>query len=88
MEIVPWAVVESVALLAAIPLVPYGWAHTSPPVVAGPPRDSPRTPTVAVRACFACQSNGTVPPWYSNIAPTLFASWQPCLARVVVDTGR
>jgi len=75
-----------IAVLAAgfllIQLVPYGRAHTNPPVVAEPNWDSPQTRELAQRACFDCHSNETVWPWYSNIAPI---SW---LLQDHVDEGR
>ena len=52
-----------------IQLVPYGRNHTNPPVIQEPNWDSPETRALAERACFACHSNETVWPWYSNIAP-------------------
>lgn len=55
-----------------IQLVPYGRNHTNPPVLQEPNWDSPETRALAERACFACHSNETVWPWYSNIAPV---SW-------------
>ena len=66
----------------AIQLVPYGRAHTSPPVLSEPVWDSPATRAYAVTACFDCHSNETKWPWYSNIAP---ASW---LIQHDVDEGR
>ena len=64
-------VLAGLAVLAfgVIQLVPYGRAHANPPVRAEPAWDSPRTRELAVRACFACHSNETTWPWYSNIAP-------------------
>lgn len=55
-----------------IQLVPYGRNHINPLVVSEPKWDSPRTQSLAQRACFDCHSNETVWPWYSNIAPV---SW-------------
>ena len=63
------AILAVVALALLIQLVPYGRAHTNPPVVAEPNWDSPQTRELAVRACFDCHSNETTWPWYSNIAP-------------------
>jgi mono/diheme cytochrome c family protein len=71
-----------VALVVLIQAVPYGRAHTNPPVVAEPAWDSPRTRELAVRACFDCHSHETRWPWYTNIAPF---SW---LAQRDVDEGR
>jgi hypothetical protein len=56
-------------LVAAMQLVPYGRAHTNPPVVQEPAWDSPRTRELAVRACFDCHSNETKWPWYAHVAP-------------------
>jgi hypothetical protein len=50
-------------------LVPYGRAHTNPPVIQEPAWDSPATRELAVRACFDCHSNQTTWPWYSRVAP-------------------
>lgn len=65
-----------------IQLVPYGRAHTNPPVLNEAPWDSPQTRTLAERACFDCHSNETEWPWYTNVAP---ASW---LIQRDVDEGR
>lgn len=58
-----------VGLVALMQLVPYGRAHSNPPVVAEPAWDSPRTRELAKRACFDCHSNETTWPWYANVAP-------------------
>lgn len=50
-------------------LIPYGRAHTNPPIVAEPKWDSPATRALAKRACFDCHSNETTWPWYSHVAP-------------------
>jgi hypothetical protein len=71
-----------VAVLLLIQLVPYGRAHTNPPVTGEPAWDSPRTRELAARACFDCHSNETRWPWYSHVAP---ASW---LVQRDVDEGR
>lgn len=71
-----------VGLLVVIQFVPYGRAHTNPPVVQEPMWGSPQTRELARRACFDCHSNETVWPWYSNIAPV---SW---LIQHDVDEGR
>ena len=55
--------------LLAVQLVPYGWRHTNPPVVAEPPWDSDRTRELFHRTCGDCHSNRTVWPWYSRVAP-------------------
>jgi hypothetical protein len=71
-----------IALLALAQAVPYGRAHTNPPVTKEPSWDSPRTRELASRACFDCHSNETRWRWYSNVAPV---SW---LVQRDVDGGR
>jgi mono/diheme cytochrome c family protein len=71
-----------VVLFEAIQLVPYGRAHSNPPVKAEPQWNSPRTQELFYRTCGDCHSNKTVWPWYSNVAPT---SW---LVQRDVDKGR
>ena len=61
--------IAAAALFIAIQFVPYGRAHTNPPVVQEAKWDSPQTRELAARACFNCHSNQTEWPWYSNIAP-------------------
>jgi hypothetical protein len=73
------------AFLAAaitIQFVPYGREHVNPTVTLEPRWDSPRTRELATRACFACHSNETQWPWYSNVAPL---SWR---IQNHVDEGR
>jgi len=71
-----------VGLVGVIQLVPYGRAHTNPPVVQEPAWDSPHTRDLAKRACFDCHSNETEWPWYSSVAPI---SW---VLQRDVDAGR
>ena len=71
-----------VALFLIAQVIPYGRAHTNPPVVAEPAWDSPATRALAKRACFDCHSNETTWPWYSHVAPT---SW---FLQSHVDEGR
>ena len=59
-------------LLVAIQLIPYGWNHTNPAVVAEPKWDTPRTRELFYRACADCHSNVTKWPLYSRVAPV---SW-------------
>lgn len=66
----------------AIQVLPYGRQHTNSRVLAEPNWDTPRTRTLAARACFDCHSNETVWPWYAYVAPI---SW---LVRHDVDQGR
>ncbi|WP_457599184.1 heme-binding domain-containing protein [Hydrogenimonas sp.] len=65
-------VLGGVLALLLIQLVPYGWDHTNPPVVAEPQWDTPKTRELFMRACGDCHSNETKWPWYSRIAPV---SW-------------
>lgn len=69
-------------LFVLIQLVPYGRAHTNPPVVQEPEWDRPATRALAMRACFDCHSNETHWPWYSHVAPM---SW---LVQWDVEEGR
>ncbi len=71
-----------IAAFVLIQLVPYGRAHTDPPVTASPQWANATTEALFVRACADCHSNNTVWPWYSNIAPV---SW---LVQRHVDEGR
>lgn len=66
----------------AIQLVPYGRAHTNPPVTGEPAWDAPATRVLAKQACFDCHSNETEWPAYASIAPV---SW---LVQHDVDEGR
>ena len=67
-----FGLVGTIAFVAVIQLVPYGRAHSNPPVVSEPAWDSPRTRELAQRACFDCHSNETKWPLYARIAP---GSW-------------
>ncbi|HEX5062338.1 MAG TPA: heme-binding domain-containing protein [Kofleriaceae bacterium] len=58
-----------VGFVGVLQLVPYGRAHSNPPVVQEPRWDQPRTRELAKRACFDCHSNETRWPWYSHLAP-------------------
>lgn len=60
----------------AIQLVPYGWSHTNPSVVAEPRWDSPRTRELFFRACADCHSNETKWPLYSRVAPVSWLVWK------------
>jgi cytochrome c551/c552 len=71
-----------VAILLLIQVVPFGHEHSDPAVQAEPAWDSPTTRALAQRACFACHSNQTTWPWYSNVAPV---SW---LVQRDVNDGR
>lgn len=65
-----------------IQLIPYGRAHTNPPVVREPQWQDVTTKDLVTRACYDCHSNESVWPWYSNVAPV---SW---LIQRDVDEGR
>jgi len=72
----------TLGLFVVIQLVPYGRAHTNPPVVQEPAWDSPNTRALVKGACFDCHSNETEWPKYASVAPV---SW---LVQRDVDTGR
>jgi hypothetical protein len=82
MHLARWIGIAVVVVFLGIQLVPYGRAHTNPPVRQEPPWDSPQTRELTVRACYDCHSNETTWPWYSYVAPT---SW---LIQRDVDQGR
>ena len=63
-------------------LVPYGRAHSNPPVVQEPAWDSAQTRTLFDRACNDCHSNQTDWSRYGDVAPL---SW---LTQWSVDEGR
>ena len=66
----------------AIQLVPYGKDHANPRTVKEIRWNAPATRVLAQDACFACHSNLTEWPWYTNIAPV---SW---LTTRDVEEGR
>ena len=66
----------------AIQLVPYGKDHDNPRTVQEVKWSSPETRALASDACFACHSNLTPWPWYTNVAPI---SW---LTTRDVEDGR
>lgn len=71
-----------VAAAVVAQLVPYGWAHSNPPVVANAPWPDPETEALGRAACYSCHSNETDWPFYSYVAPM---SW---LVRRDVEAGR
>ena len=75
-------VLVGVVVFVALQLVPYGWRHPNPPVVADAPWPSAEAESLARAACYACHSNETEWPLYSYVAPM---SW---LVRNDVETGR
>ena len=74
--------VRILGALVVIQLVPYGRAHTNPPVVKEPAWDTPETRELVRAACFDCHSNETRWPRYSWVAPS---SW---LTEWDVNTAR
>jgi mono/diheme cytochrome c family protein len=78
-----YALLSALVLFGLIQLVPYGRNHINPSIVSEPKWDSPQTRQMAQAHCFACHSNETQWPWYSNIAP---ASW--LIYHDVVDGRR
>jgi len=69
-------------VLLVIQVVPYGRDHTNPKTVQEITWDRPATRALAQDACFACHSNLTEWPWYTNVAPI---SW---LTTRDVEGGR
>jgi mono/diheme cytochrome c family protein len=78
MNILKWVLLAAVL----IQLIPFGHTHLNPPASKEPSWNSPETRELMHRACFDCHSNGTVWPWYSNVAPV---SW---LVQRDVNGGR
>ena len=80
--IVSSAVVAALVVFLVAQVVPYGRDHSNPPITGEPAWATPQTRELVVRACFDCHSNEVTWPWYSNIAPFSWATWQH------VDEGR
>jgi hypothetical protein len=75
-----------IGVFGLIQLVPYGRAHSNPPVTREPQWDSPRTRELAVRACFDCHSNETRWPSYAHVAPLSWVvQWDVESARTVIN---
>ena len=74
--------VLGLVVFAALQLVPYGWEHSNPPVVADAPWPDERSAGIARESCYDCHSNETNWPLYSYVAPM---SW---LTRRDVEQGR
>lgn len=72
LKIIAIVVVVGLVVFVLIQFIPYGKAHTNPPVTSELAWDSQQTRDLAQKACFDCHSNETTWPWYSNIAPV---SW-------------
>jgi hypothetical protein len=81
-RLLKWGIVGLAGVFLVIQLVPYGRAHSNPPVLAEPAWDAPETREFARRACFDCHSNEVRWPWYAHVAPV---SW---LVQSDVDEGR
>lgn len=77
-----YIVISTVVLFGLIQLVPYGKAHSNPPVTGEPKWDSQRTRDLTVRACYGCHSNEVDYPAYASVAPI---SW---MVQSHVDEGR
>jgi len=60
---------SGVATFALIQLVPYGRAHSNPPVTGEPEWADARTRELMVNACFSCHSNEVDYPPYASVAP-------------------
>ena len=67
------AAMAAVAVLVLAQAVPYGRAHSNPPVTGEPQWASAETRDLMVRACWDCHSNEVEWPWYSNVAPMSWA---------------
>jgi hypothetical protein len=76
------ALAVAAGLFVAIQLVPYGWSHPNPAVVANAPWPTASSEELARVACYDCHSNETDWPLYSWVAPF---SW---LVRNDVESGR
>ncbi len=75
-------VLVGVVLFVAVQFVPFGRAHSNPPVTQAAPWPSERAAAIAERSCVACHGNTTDWPWYSHVAPM---SW---LVTTDVAEGR
>ena len=65
--------ISGVLTFGIIQLVPYGRAHSNPPVTGEPKWANAGTRQLMVDSCFACHSNEVVYPPYASIAPI---SWE------------
>ena len=68
--------------MVTIQAIPYGRAHSNPPITGEPEWATPRTRELMVRACFGCHSNEVEYPAYASVAPI---SW---LVEAHVAEGR
>jgi hypothetical protein len=55
--------------MVVIQAIPYGRAHSNPPITGEPEWATPRTRELMVRACFGCHSNEVEYPAYASVAP-------------------
>jgi hypothetical protein len=68
--------------MVVIQAIPYGRAHSNPPITGEPEWATPRTRELMVRACFGCHSNEVEYPAYASVAPI---SW---VVETHVSEGR
>ena len=55
--------------MVTIQAIPYGRAHSNPPITGEPEWATSRTRELMVRACFGCHSNEVEYPAYASVAP-------------------
>ena len=65
-------VAAGILVFGLIQLIPYGRAHSNPPVLNEVHWDTPQTKVLFTKACADCHSNLTKWPSYSSVAPV---SW-------------
>jgi mono/diheme cytochrome c family protein len=75
-------VAATLGTFVAIQFVPYGKAHSNPPVTGEPQWANAETRDLMVRACFGCHSNEVEYPSYASVAPI---SW---VVQSHIDEGR
>jgi hypothetical protein len=59
----------TLSTMVTIQAIPYGRAHSNPPITGEPDWATPRTRELMVRACFGCHSNEVEYPAYASVAP-------------------
>jgi mono/diheme cytochrome c family protein len=79
---IKFGLLGSLALVLLIQLVPYGHAHSNPPVTRAAKWPAGPGQQIAEAGCYDCHSNLTKWRWYSNVAPS---SW---LVQHDVEDGR
>ncbi len=77
-----WSGLGIVGLLLLVQFVPYGHAHSNPPVTQAARWPVGPGQQIAEAGCYDCHSNLTKWRWYSNVAPS---SW---LVEHDVEEGR